>query len=71
MEDEKKLRQILKIRTLILYLTDLANFSLESKDKELFYLLLKKAAIIRSNLIHQSKKVIQTSPPNEKQKKIR
>ena len=32
-EDEKKCRQILKIRTLVLYLTDLANFALENRDK--------------------------------------
>ena len=28
LEDERRCRQILKIRTLVLYLTDLANFCL-------------------------------------------
>ena len=51
----------MKIRTLVLYLTDLANFALQHMDKELFYLLLKKAAIIRSNLLHQSKKIVMIS----------
>lgn len=54
----------MKIRNLILFLHDLANFCLTEKDKELFYLLLKKGAIIRANLLRQCKKMIGSPASN-------
>ena len=57
-EDERKIRKLLKIRNLILFLHDLANFSLLENDKELFFLLLKKGGIIRANLLRKWKKMV-------------
>lgn len=42
----------------MIYLHDLANFSLKERNKTLFYLLLKKSAIVRANLIHEIKKML-------------
>lgn len=56
-EEEKKIKKLLKIRNLVLFLHDLANFSLSENDKQLFYLLLKKGVIIRANLLRQCKKI--------------
>ena len=52
------MKKILKIRSLVIYLHDLANFSLKERNKVLFYMLLKKSVIVRANLVHELKKML-------------
>ena len=54
-EKEKKLKKILKIRNLNLFLLELGRFCLHEDDIKLCYLLIKKATIISGNLLYEMK----------------